>query len=147
MSGGFDFLVSCVEQRYDYQSARTMAKEAHAAAGLKQQDKYSDQELVKFADGLASVGSSLDPIWPALGQSPSGAPAPAPAAPAAAAAPAAEAKEDKKDDKKEEAKADKKDEAKSDKKDEAKDDKKDDGKDDGKDDKKDDGKDKGGKKK
>jgi len=87
MSQGFQQLVSVLESRYDFQSARTMAREALSAAGLKEQDKYSKDDLQKFVDGLSSVGSHLDRVWSLLGVAPSGAPAPAPP-------PAAEAKEE-----------------------------------------------------
>ena len=84
MSNGYDSLVSGLETRFDYQSARTVAKEAVAAAGLKEQAKYAPAELQSIVDALGAVGAEMDRVWSALGVSPSGAPAPAaPAAPAA----------------------------------------------------------------
>jgi len=93
MSNGYDALVSSLETRFDYQSARTVAKEAVAAAGLKEQAKYSPAELQSVVDALGAVGTDMDRVWSAVGVSPSGAPAPAaPAAPAKAEKPAKEAK-------------------------------------------------------
>ena len=84
MSNGYDSLVSGLENRFDYQSARTVAKEAVAAAGLKEQAKYAPAELQSIVDALGAVGAEMDRVWSALGVSPSGAPAPsAPAAPVA----------------------------------------------------------------
>ena len=124
MSNGFETLVTSLERRYDYQSARIIAREALAIAGLKEADKYSAADLQKFADGLTKVGSDLAAVFEVLGVTPTGAEAPAPkeadnkeeAKPAekqqAAAKPAAKA------DAKAEAKADDKADAKADKKDE-----------------------------
>ncbi|MFT7579842.1 MAG: hypothetical protein ACI9MR_001509 [Myxococcota bacterium] len=95
---GFEQLLTALEGRYDFQSARIMARESLAVAGLKEQPKYSPEELQKLADGLAVVGSNLDGVWTALGIAPSGAPAPAPAP--AAKPPAAKADEKKADEKK-----------------------------------------------
>jgi len=128
MSNGFETLVTSLERRYDYQSARIIAREALATAGLKEADKYSAADLQKFVDGLAKVGTDLADVYEALGVTPTGT-----AAPAAKAAEKEEAKpEAKAAEKKDEAKADKKEEAKpeakaAEKKDEAKADKKDEG--------------------
>jgi hypothetical protein len=148
MSNGFEQLVTALQNRYDFQSARTMAREALSVASLKEQPNYSKEELQQFVDGLAKVGSHLDRVWSILGVSPTGEPAPAAeaAAPKAAEAPKAEEKKEAK----EEAKADDKKDAKADdKKDDKKDAKADDKKDAKADDKKDDEADdkKGGKKK
>ncbi len=77
MSSGFEQLVSALETRYDFQSARTLAREALKSAGLKEQAKYSKAELGQFADQLSTIGSSLDAVWDKLGVAPAGAPAPA----------------------------------------------------------------------
>ncbi len=114
MSTGFDNLVAALETRYDFHSARTLVREALGASGLKEQDAYSKDEMQRFADGLATVGTSLSPVWTVLGVAPKGQEVPKPEP---AAAPAkAEAKKDapKKDDAKPDAKKDaaKKDDAK-----------------------------------
>ena len=157
MSNGFEQLVTVLQSRYDFQSARTMAREALSAAGLKEQPSYSKDELQQFVDGLSGVGTNLDRIWTALGVAPSGAPAPAPAEAKPAAAKADDKKEAKADDKKDAKADDKKDAKADDKKDAKADDKKDAKADDKADDKKDakaddkgddgDGDDKKGKKK
>ena len=119
MSGGFDFLVSSVEERYDYLSARSVAREALSLAGLDQSDKYSAGDLQKFADALSSLGHGhLDKIWGKLGVAPTGqaAPEPAPAAEpekadekkASGKKAKAEEESDDDDDKKPEKKAEKK---------------------------------------
>ncbi len=95
MSSGFDFLVNNLERRYDFQSARTMTRQALSAAGLKEQPNYSKEELQRFVDQLSQIGTHLDRVWGSLGAAPSGQPLPvadkpaaAPEAPAKAEAPA-----------------------------------------------------------
>ena len=152
MSNGFEQLVTVLQNRYDFQSSRTLAREALAVASLKEQPNYSKEELQQFVDGLAKVGTHLERVWSILGVSPTGAPAPEAAAPKAAEAPKAEekkdAKADAKADDKKDAKADDKKDAKADDKKDAKaDDKKDAKADDKKDDDEGDDAKKGGKKK
>ena len=90
MAQGFDQLVSKLQVRFDYQSSRIMTREALSRAGLKEQDHYSNDELQKFADGLASVAKNLDRVWTSLGIAPSGQPLPPPPAPKVEAKPAPE---------------------------------------------------------
>ncbi|MEZ4268406.1 MAG: hypothetical protein R3F39_18735 [Myxococcota bacterium] len=120
MSSGFDQVVSSLEARFDHMSARTVAREAAAAAGLTEQKDYSDKEVQLLVDALATLGDRMEGVWTRLGAAPTGQAVPAPAPKAAAkeeAAPAKEAAPPAKDDK-----ADAKAEAKDDKAD-AKDDK------------------------
>ena len=51
MAQGFDQLVSKLQVRFDFQSARIMAREALSRAGLKEKDDYNDDELQKFGFG------------------------------------------------------------------------------------------------
>ena len=76
MSNGYDSLVSGLEARFDYQSARTVAKEAVAAAGLKEQAKYATAELEAIVHALSGIGTDLGAVWKVLGVSPTGAVAP-----------------------------------------------------------------------
>jgi hypothetical protein len=77
MARGFHQLVAALETRFDFQSARITAREALARAGLTEQSDYADDELQRFADGLAAVARNLDKVWSKLGVSPSGQPLPA----------------------------------------------------------------------
>lgn len=89
MSDGYDSVVVGLETRYDYHSARVVAKEALALSGLKSAAAYKPGELQQLVDAVGTVGDNLAAVWTALGVSPSGAPAPvAPAAPVVEAAPA-----------------------------------------------------------
>ncbi len=90
MTYGFNQLVSALEVRFDFQSARITAREALARAGLTEQSGYSDAELQRFADGLAAVARHLDKVWLKLGVSPSGQPLPV-VAPVVKPAPVVEA--------------------------------------------------------
>lgn len=81
MAQGFDQLVSTLQVRFDYQSARIMAREALARAGLSEKSDYSADELQKFVDGLNAVSNNLSRVWTALGIAPSGQPLPPPPAP------------------------------------------------------------------
>ena len=81
MAQGFDQLVSTLQVRFDYQSARIMAREALSRAGLSEKSDYSANELQKFVDGLNVVSTNLSRVWTALGIAPSGQPLPPPPAP------------------------------------------------------------------
>lgn len=139
MSSGFDQVVASLEARFDHMSARTVAREAAAAAGLTEQKDYSDKEVQLLVDALAALGDRMEGVWSRLGAAPAGqaVPAPAPKAAAKEEAPApkeekAAAKEQAKEEAKpakeeaKDAKADAKD-AKADAKEDAKDAKADDG--------------------
>ncbi len=92
MSSGFDDLVASLECRYDQQSARIMAREILTAAGLKEQAKYSPDEVQMLADHLGRTGDNLGAVWATLGATPSGEEARAPKAEVKKAAPKAEVK-------------------------------------------------------
>jgi len=81
MALGFDQLVSKLQVRFDYQSSRSVAREALTRAGLKEQDHYSAEELQKFVDGLNAVSKNLARVWTSIGLAPSGEPLPPPPAP------------------------------------------------------------------
>jgi hypothetical protein len=72
VSDGYDHFVSCLEARYDYQSARAVAQIALDYAGLNEQTKYSAAELQRLLDALAHLGEGLERVWSALGTAPSG---------------------------------------------------------------------------
>ena len=74
MAQGFDQLVSALQVRFDFQSARIMVREALSRAGLKEQPNYSPADLQKFVDGLNAVSTNLSRVWTNLGISPSGVP-------------------------------------------------------------------------
>lgn len=102
MSGGFSALISSLETRYDYVSARVVAKEALKSLGLEESASYDAKQLQGIVDAISSRGDELGSVWSALGLAPSGSPAPAPAPAAPAAADAGEekkpaAKKDKED--------------------------------------------------
>ncbi|MGM0577572.1 MAG: hypothetical protein ACQEXJ_17740 [Myxococcota bacterium] len=108
MSKGFDFLVSCLERRYDHHSARIMGQEVLSQAGLEEKKEYSDQEIQQVADTLGAVGDgNLDEVWLALGTAPSGIDMPAAEEPAPEGKGDEDEPESKKDEKKEEAKEEK----------------------------------------
>jgi outer membrane biosynthesis protein TonB len=83
MAQGFDQLVSALQVRFDFQSARVMTREALSRAGLKEQSDYSPEELQKFVDGLNAVSTNLSRVWTKLGIAPSGQPLPPPPPPPA----------------------------------------------------------------
>jgi outer membrane biosynthesis protein TonB len=88
MAQGFDQLVSALQVRFDFQSARVMTREALSRAGLKEQSDYSPEDLQKFADGLNAVSTNLARVWTKLGIAPSGQPLPPPPPPPAPPKPA-----------------------------------------------------------
>jgi hypothetical protein len=83
MARGFNQLVTALEARFDFQSARITAREALARAGLAERSDYDEHDLQRFADGLSAVARNLDKVWLKLGVAPSGQPLPAPSAAAA----------------------------------------------------------------
>ena len=81
MGSGNNSLVTLLEARYDYQSARAIAKEAAADAGLDAEAKsFSDGDIEKFIASLGNLGFDADAVSAPLGSGD----APAPAAAAAA---------------------------------------------------------------
>jgi hypothetical protein len=97
MSNGYQELVTCLENRYDYHSARVVAADALLSVGIAEADSYKPAELQKIVDSLGAGGRNMDSVWLAVGVAPTGtsmpaAPAPAPApAEASAETEAAEA--------------------------------------------------------
>ena len=102
MSNGYQELVTCLENRYDYHSARVVAADALLSTGIAEADSYKPAELQKLVDALGAGSRNMDAVWLAVGIAPTGvampeAPAEAPAEPEAAeAAPAEEEKAEKK---------------------------------------------------
>ena len=110
MSNGYQHIVTSLETRYDYQSARTLAGDALKSAGLEQADAYKPAELQKIADAIGTGGGNMDSVWLALGIAPKGTamPEPPPAAAEEAAAEEAAAEEAPKAEEKKKAPAKKK---------------------------------------
>ena len=101
MSNGYQHVLTSLETRYDFQSARTVAAEALKETGIAEADSFKPAELQKIADVLGASGTNMDSVWLALGVAPSGTAmpaAPVEEAPAeeAPAEDAEEAKEEKK---------------------------------------------------
>ena len=72
MSNGYQHLVSSLENRYDYHSARVVASDALLSCGLEEADAYKPAELQKIADALGVGSRNMDGVWLALGVTPSG---------------------------------------------------------------------------
>ena len=102
MSFGFDLLVSGLERRFDFYSARVVAREALKSNGLDDKKEYAPDEAQTLVDHIASAGDEMDDVWVALGMAPTGTelpkaqqeakPAEPEAKPAEEATPAEEAK-------------------------------------------------------
>jgi len=97
MGNSFDSLVSHLESRYDYHSARVIAAEALKAAGLEEGKDYGDGDVKKFLGSLESLGFDSEAVASSLGGG-------AAAASGGDAAPADDGKAEKKAEKKEEKK-------------------------------------------
>ena len=68
MGSGNNSLVALLEARYDYQSARVIAKEAAAGAGLDAEAKsFSDGDIQKFIASLGNLGFDADAVSASLG--------------------------------------------------------------------------------
>ena len=81
MSTGYAHLVTSLENRYDYHSARVVASDALLSAGLAEADSYKPAELQKIVDVLGEGARHMDGVWLALGLCPAGSAMPeAPAA-------------------------------------------------------------------
>ena len=98
MSHGYQDLVTCLENRYDYHSARVVAADALLSVGLEEADSYKPAELQKIVDALGAGSRNMDGVWLAVGVAPAGtampeAPAPAATEEAATEAAPAEAEE------------------------------------------------------
>ena len=72
MAQGYKQLVSALERRYDYHSARAVAAEALELAGLEKRSSYDGKEWAKLLKSTASAGDDLQAVWGALGEAPKG---------------------------------------------------------------------------
>jgi len=68
MGSGNNSLITLLEARYDYLSARVIAKEAAADAGLDADAKsFSDGDVQKFLASVGSLGFDADAVSASLG--------------------------------------------------------------------------------
>jgi hypothetical protein len=81
-------LVEVLESRFDYYSARVMAKEALAAAGLSEKPSYDGADIAKVAEALSALADRTERVTARLTEL---APARSHSAKAAEAEPTAEA--------------------------------------------------------
>lgn len=63
----FDSFVSALEQCFDFHSARVIAKDAVASAGLQDREEWSDDDLKRVAAHLPAARKSLTPVLQKLG--------------------------------------------------------------------------------
>lgn len=90
MAQGFNQLVSALQRRYDYHSARAVALDSIEAAGLEKRASYEDKEWAKLLKATHETGDDLDGVWTALGAAPKGVKLPTPPVPDETPAPARE---------------------------------------------------------
>ncbi len=64
---GYDTLVSALETRFDFHSARTVATEAMATAGLEDRKDLSNDDLTKVIDQIAATGRDMTAVKEKLG--------------------------------------------------------------------------------
>ena len=72
MAQGFNQLVSALQRRYDYHSARAVALEALEVAGLEKSSSFEPKQWAKLLKATAETGDDLDGVWTALGDAPKG---------------------------------------------------------------------------
>ena len=72
MAQGFNQLVSALQRRYDYHSARAVALEALEVSGLEKRSSYEDKEWAKLLKATHATGDDLEHVWTALGAAPKG---------------------------------------------------------------------------
>ena len=72
MTQGYKQLVSALQRRYDYHSARAVAQEALQVAGLEKSASYEPKQWAKLLKATAETGDDLDGVWTALGDAPKG---------------------------------------------------------------------------
>lgn len=72
MAQGYNQLVSALQRRYDYHSARAVALEALQVAGLEKSSSYEPKQWAKLLKATAETGDDLDGVWTALGDAPKG---------------------------------------------------------------------------
>lgn len=63
----YDTFVSALETRFDFHSARVVAKDAVKSAGLEDRSDWTDDELKLAAANIPSVGKDLRPVLERLG--------------------------------------------------------------------------------
>lgn len=96
-------VVSILEARFDYQSARSILVDALKLAGVESKDSFDDAELTALAGALAQLATATEGVAERLAAAPEPEPpaakAPAPEPPPAAEEPAESAADaPKKDD-------------------------------------------------
>lgn len=64
---GFDTLVSALETRFDFHSARVIASEAVAQAGLAERSDWTQDDLALAIAHVTSTGKDLTPVLAQLG--------------------------------------------------------------------------------
>ncbi len=64
---GYDTLVSALETRFDFHSARTLANEAIASAGLEDRKELSNEDLTKVIDQIGASGRDMTAVKERLG--------------------------------------------------------------------------------
>jgi hypothetical protein len=55
-------ILGAMEKRYDHQSARTMTREALAAAGMQEKSSYEPAEIEAFVEGLVKIGNRVETV-------------------------------------------------------------------------------------
>lgn len=71
---GYDNLVSALEVRFDFYSARVVAREAVTAAGLEGGTGWSEDELRRVAQQIPLPTTELDRVCERLGLAPGSTP-------------------------------------------------------------------------
>ena len=62
MSNGYDSLVAHLESRYDYHSARVIAKETLSASGLEEAKDLGAKEMDKILAALGTLGYDAEAV-------------------------------------------------------------------------------------
>lgn len=64
---GLETLVNALEKRFDFHSARVVATEAAAQAGLADRSDWSQEDLALAIAHVSSTGKDLTPVLEQLG--------------------------------------------------------------------------------
>jgi len=64
---GLDTLVSALEKRFDFHSARVVANEAATQAGLAERSDWSQEDLALAIAHVTPTGKDLKPVLEQLG--------------------------------------------------------------------------------
>jgi hypothetical protein len=67
MMSTHETLVNALEKRFDFHSARVVAREAQKAAGLDDRAEYSAEDLRRLAEHLPVADHELLPVLQTLG--------------------------------------------------------------------------------